>query len=333
MSDSVFIPEDKIEFQYTTSLNNRKVKNVLRVYINQYYLRPGIDSLGLENGSYTQLVSELQVNWSGAIGLVKQKAFNKGGKHEDHSMIQAVGNQLFAAFEQHEEDFPSEDDDELDRKIESHVHYLAAFFVNAVWEIQHDQERILSVLLLSDKIERVDTRSAHAPKPNESPSAYHIRSLEADLKMGRDERKKLVAQNHQYKSDVETMGQLRSNNLELLKKLEAAEAKINNHAAEKAAMQELHEMQMTGQRREKTRMGRWFSAKVDKLWDEKEALKAEIEALEAEKAQTKREADAAYFKNKQTELDLAFKISEIDMARSRLEALLGTYCERLVAEK
>lgn len=316
----------KIDFQLSTSVNHPATFDLLRVYIKDGHLRTAIDQLNLEHGGYAQLVSELQINWGSAISVVKQKAFNKGTQHEDHSMIQVAANQLCVAVEHYESEHLN---DVMDaRQKNHHYHYIAAAFVNAIWEVQDERERILAGLLLSDDLERVEVLSAHIPKFKETSSQFQIRSLENDLKRIIDERNKFVAQIRQLKSNDDVKDDLhfrldvseahvtglsdrlersesreKTSNAEIRELrtlLKNAEREIAGHGAKMKLKQMDHEAQLANRDGASRQWQRWAQkadARVDQLMEQ-------VKVLEAEKAQAVGRADTAEQALEETRLDI-----------------------------
>lgn len=238
MSANRIITEKNFKLTRATYLKGPEIYKIAKFYGKHQRLRGAIDKLKLEDGGYPFLIAELQVSWGSAVLLVKQKVIDicSGSYYEEYTAIQNLAKTLSQVVHDYFSEFPGPKDP---RDKITHIHVVAAMSAERLYEIQHNMKRVYSKLLLSKTLQRVQVSTAHLPLAQESHAAFQIRTLTAQLESSLTERKKVVAQNQQLRSDVEVMDNMRqrldiseSSEKDLRQRLHVSESRNKKDAAQ-----------------------------------------------------------------------------------------------------
>lgn len=187
--------------------SRKELEEVLTIYLLGDLLRQGILQSDMTGESFKYLVAELQANWPGAVGFVRDKVKLKGVEDDDTSQTLVVAKQIRRVVEAYFASLPSHLQDAL--AMDRHFYITSAILAEAVWEIQMDKERVFAKYLFGKDVHRVTVDASYLVKRGEPSHVYRIRGLRSDLDKSYATISKMRVEIFDLKSKVEVKDNLR----------------------------------------------------------------------------------------------------------------------------
>jgi len=192
----------RFHFVRAPYLNKDEGKSIAKLHLQTGRLRRGIQILDLERNTdrLESLVSMLQCNWgpaakyikgvraepnedSGELSSSSPSIFVFGRGSLDHisgrNMLRAVMNMVVLVVSR----LIADSQEALDERVRgTHEAIVVAMFVEAIFAVQHDEKSAFATALFGDSLEKVAVYSSIEQRPGENDAAFHLRTVEQQLR-------------------------------------------------------------------------------------------------------------------------------------------------------
>jgi hypothetical protein len=198
---------EPFSFVRSPALNQVAGLDIARLYLHTHRLRDGVRFLGLWafRKRLESLVGTLQCNWAGANGLFNRDPGRPNVRTGERSspiplhfilgnqepetlsgdgMLRVVMNMVIFVVNRLQRHSPTDIPDEQAKK--THKKVVVAMFVEAIYALQHNQPSALTDALFGPLLVKVVVYSDISRRKGESDAAFHLRTVEGNLKEATD---------------------------------------------------------------------------------------------------------------------------------------------------